>query len=236
MARAEKRSPPAAVHNRFMDESRWKAVDEYVDGLLVQEDDALHAAVRASEAAGLPPIAVSPAHGKLLYLLARAQKAARILEIGTLGGYSTIWLARGLAPNGRVTTLELDRKHADVARSNLERAGVSDRVEIHIGRAIKTLTTLAPQPPFDLVFIDADKPSTPAYFEWALRLSRPGTLILVDNVVRRGALADADTDDESARAMQRLNELVAAESRVSATLIQTVGVKGYDGFLIALVE
>lgn len=184
-----------------MDESRWNAVDEYVNGLLVQEDDALHEAVRASEAAGLPPIAVSPAHGKFLYLLARVQRATRILEIGTLGGYSTIWLARGLAPNGRVTTLELHPKHADVA-----------------------------------VFIDADKPSTPSYFEWAVRLSRPGTLILLDNVVRRGALADADTDDESARAMQRLNELVSAESRVSATLIQTVGVKGYDGFMIALRE
>ena len=217
-----------------MDESRWNAVDEYVNGLLIQEDDALHEALRASEAAGLPSIAVSPAHGKFLYLLARVQKATRILEIGTLGGYSTIWLARGLAPNGRVTTLELHPKHADVARSNLERAGVSDRVEIHVGRAIDTLPKLAP--PFDLVFIDADKPSTPSYFEWALRLSRPGTLILVDNVVRRGALADADTDDESARAMQRLSELVSAESRVSATLIQTVGVKGYDGFMIALRE
>lgn len=216
-----------------MDESRWNSVDEYVNGLLVQEDDALHEAAQASEAAGLPPIAVSPAHGKLLYLLARVQRATRILEIGTLGGYSTTWLARGLAPNGRVTTLELHPKHADVARSNLERAGVSDRVEIHVGRAIDTLPKLAP--PFDLVFIDADKPSTPSYFEWALRLSRPGTLILVDNVVRRGALADPDTDDESARAMQRLNELVAAEPRVSATLIQTVGVKGYDGFMIALV-
>jgi predicted O-methyltransferase YrrM len=218
-----------------MDESRWNAVDEYVNGLLVHEDDALHVALRASEAAGLPPIAVTPAHGKLLYLFARLQRATRILEIGTLGGYSTIWLARGLEPNGRLTTLEVDRKHAEVARSNLERAGVSDCVDIHIGRAIDTLSKLAPQPPFDLIFIDADKPSTPAYFEWALRLSRHDTLILVDNVVRGGALADADTNDESVRAMRRLNELVSAESRVSATLIQTVGAKGYDGFLIALV-
>ena len=145
-----------------MDESRWNAVDEYVNGLLVQEDDALAAAVRTSEAAGLPAIAVTPAHGKLLYLLARVQKATRILEIGTLGGYSTIWLARGLASNGRVVTLEVDRTHADVARSNIERAGVSDCVEIHVGPAIETLAKLPMQPPFDLVFIDADKPSAPA--------------------------------------------------------------------------
>ena len=219
-----------------MDESRWTAVNEYINGLLVQEDDALAAAGRTSEAAGLPAIAVTPAHGKLLYLLARVQKATRILEIGTLGGYSTIWLARGLASNGRVVTLEVDRTHADIARSNIERAGVSDCVEIHVGPAIETLAKLPAQPPFDLVFIDADKPSTPAYFEWALRLSRPGALILVDNVVRNGALADSDSTDEGVRAMRRLNALVAADARVTATVIQTVGAKGYDGVLIALIK
>ena len=219
-----------------MDESRWDAVDEYVTGLLVHEDDALKAAARASDAAGLPAIAVTPAHGKLLHILARMQKASRILEIGTLGGYSTIWLARALEPGGRVVTLEADPKHIKVARANLERAHVSDQVEIRPGRAIDTLPTLTRDAPFDLVFIDADKPSTPAYFEWALRFSRPGTLIVVDNVVRKGSLVETDSDDESVKAMRRLNELVAANRRVSATLIQTVGAKGYDGFLMAVVS
>jgi predicted O-methyltransferase YrrM len=219
-----------------MDEARWDAVDDYVTGLLVHEDEALREAGRASSAAGLPSIAVTPAHGKFLYLLARVQKAARILEIGTLGGYSTIWLARGLEPGGKVVTLEVDPKHAEVARSNLERAGVSDRVEIRVGPALETLPKLDKDRPFDLVFIDADKPSTPDYFQWAIRLSRPGTLILVDNVVREGALVEPASNDERVRAMRRLNELAGAEPRVSATLIQTVGAKGYDGFLMARVR
>ena len=238
LTRQPDRTRPAAVrfrHNAVMDESRWDAVDEYVTGLLVHEDEALKAASRASDAAGLPAIAVTPAHGKLLHLLARMQKASSILEIGTLGGYSTIWLARALEPGGRVVTLEADPKHVKVARSNFERAHVSDRIDIRPGPAIDTLPTLTKDAPFDLVFIDADKPSTPAYFDWALRFSRPGTLILVDNVVRRGSLVEADSEDESVKAMRRLNESIAADRRVSATLIQTVGAKGYDGFLMAVV-
>jgi predicted O-methyltransferase YrrM len=215
----------------------WTAVDDYVTGLLVPADAALDAALAASEAAGLPAIQVSPAQGKLLYLLARIHGARSILEIGTLGGYSTIWLARALPPGGHLITLEAERLHADVARGNVARAGVAELVEVRLGRALDTLPALVGdrRVPFDLIFIDADKPNIPAYLDWALRLSRRGTVIIVDNVVRDGALADAANDDPSVLGVRRLMAQLAAEPRVSATVIQTVGTKGYDGFAIALV-
>ena len=218
-----------------MDEQRWTLVDDYVAEKLLHEDRALHDAVERAESAGLPAISVTAPHGKFLHLLARIQRASRILEIGTLGGYSTIWLARAVEHGGRVITLEVDPKHAEVARSNIGRAGLSDRVEIRVGPALESLPTLVQHAPFDLIFIDADKPSTPKYFEWAVRLSRPGSLILVDNVVQHGRLVEADSDDANVKGMRALCELVSAESRVSATVIQTVGTKGYDGLLVALV-
>jgi predicted O-methyltransferase YrrM len=199
----------------------------------VQPDAALAAALEASDAAGLPPISVSPAHGKLLWTFARLLNARRILEIGTLGGYSTIWLARGLAPGGRLVTLEALDKHAAVARANLARAGLADSVEVRVGKALETLPTV--KGPFDLAFIDADKQNNAEYFSWALKLSRPGSLIVVDNVVRDGAVIDAHSRDASVQGVRRLNELIAKEHRVAATAIQTVGVKGYDGFAVALV-
>ncbi|KWX00485.1 O-methyltransferase [Carbonactinospora thermoautotrophica] len=220
-----------------MIQERWTAVDRYITDLLVPSDPALDATLQASAAAGLPPINVSPAQGKLLHLLARAQGARTILEIGTLGGYSTIWLARALPADGRLITLEADPKHAEVARANIARAGLADVVEVRLGRALDTLPRLAAEGhgPFDLIFIDADKPSNPDYFAWALKLSHPGSLIITDNVVRDGAVIDADSDDPRVQGTRRFFELLAAEPRVSATAIQTVGDKGYDGFAIALV-
>src|SRR5436190_7155397 len=212
----------------------WHEVDSYITDTLVQPDAALAAALEASDAAGLPQINVSPAHGKLLWLLARLQNARRILEVGTLGGYSTIWLARGLAAGGRLITLEALEKHAAVARSNLERAGVSKVVDVRVGQALATLPTVK-DGPFDLTFIDADKQSNAEYFTWALKLSRPGSLIVVDNVVRAGAVVDAGSRDAAVQGVRRLNQLMAAERRVAATALQTVGAKGYDGFAIALV-
>ena len=211
----------------------WQDVDQYITDTLVQPDEALDAALAASDAAGLPPISVSPAHGKLLWLLARTLGAKRILEIGTLGGYSTLWLARGLAPGGRLITLEALEKHAAVARANLQRAGLAETVEVRVGQALATLPQL--QGPFDLSFIDADKQNNAEYFSWALKLSRPGSLIVVDNVVRDGAVIDAGSTNTAVQGVRRLNELIASERRVAATAIQTVGVKGYDGFAIALV-
>ena len=211
----------------------WDNVDRYISDTLVQPDDALAAALEASDAAGLPPISVSPAHGKLLWLLARTIGAKRILEIGTLGGYSTIWLARGLAPGGRLVTLEALEKHAVVARKNLAHAGLADRVEVRVGKALDTLPEV--EGPFDLSFIDADKQNNPEYFRWALKLSRPGSLIVVDNVVRDGAVIDARSRDAAVQGVRRLYELIATEPRVAATAVQTVGIKGYDGFAIALV-
>ena len=212
----------------------WHEVDSYITDTLVQPDAALEAALEASDAAGLPQISVSPAHGKLLWMLARLQNARRILEVGTLGGYSTIWLARGLAAGGRLITLEALEKHAAVARSNLERAGVSKVVDVRVGQALTTLPTVK-DGPFDLTFIDADKQSNAEYFTWALKLSRPGSLIVVDNVVREGAVIDARSRDAAVQGVRRLNQLMAAERRVAATALQTVGAKGYDGFAIALV-
>jgi predicted O-methyltransferase YrrM len=181
----------------------------------------------------LPRISVSPAHGKLLWTFARLLNARRILEIGTLGGYSTLWLARGLARDGRLITLEALEKHAKVARANIERAGLSSVVEVRVGQALATLPSLAG--PFDLTFIDADKRNNADYFSWALKLSRPGGLIVVDNVVREGAVIDARSRDAAVQGVRRLNELIAKERRVAATAIQTVGIKGYDGFAVALV-
>ena len=220
-----------------MTQDQWSAVDHYLNETLVAEDDALSAAVEDSERAGLPSIQVAPNQGKLLHLLAKTMGARQVLEIGTLGGYSTIWLARALPKGGRVITLEAEPKHAEVARANFARAGLSDVIELRLGKALDTLPKLAAQGlgPFDLFFIDADKPSIPEYFDWALRLSRPGSLILVDNVVRKGAVADASSDDPNVQGVRRFNEKVAREPRVSATTIQTVGTKGYDGIAFVLV-
>ena len=220
-----------------MAREQWTAVDRYLTDLLVPPDPALDGALRDSAAAGLPPINVSPNQGKLLHLLARVQGARAILEIGTLGGYSTIWLARALPLGGRLITLESDPKHADVARANLARAGLTDAVELRLGPALETLPKLAAEGagPFDLTFLDADKPSNAEYFAWALKLSRRGSLIVVDNVVRDGKVIDAANTDPAIQGVRRLHETLAAESRVSATAIQTVGSKGYDGFAVALV-
>lgn len=216
---------------------QWTAVDRYITGLLLPPDAALEAALAASVAAGLPPIAVSPPQGKLLHLLARMQGAQNILEIGTLGGYSTIWLARALPPAGRLITLEVEPKHAEVARANFARAGLAGTVELRLGPALETLPQLAAERrgPFDLIFIDADKPNIPHYFTWALPLSRRGGVIIIDNVVRKGAVADPGDTDPNVQGVRRLHELLAAEPRVSATTIQTVGGKGYDGFTLAFV-
>jgi predicted O-methyltransferase YrrM len=220
-----------------MSQEQWTAVDRYIADLLAPADPALAAALEASAAADLPAINVTPNLGKLLHLLARVQGARKVLEIGTLGGYSTIWLARALPANGRLITLEADPKHAAIARTNIERAGLARVVELRLGLALETLPRIATegQGPFDLIFIDADKPSNPDYFTWALRLSRPGSLIVVDNVVRDGKVIDAASTDPSVQGVRRLNELMAAEPRVSVTEIQTVGSKGYDGFALALV-
>jgi predicted O-methyltransferase YrrM len=211
----------------------WDDVDRYITETLVQPDAALEAALAAAEHAGLPPISVSPAHGKLLFLLALTVGAKRILEIGTLGGYSAIWLARALPPGGELITLEAVEKHAAVARKNIERSGLSAVVDVRVGQALDTLPRL--EGPFDLTFIDADKQNNAEYFRWALKLSRPGSLIVVDNVVREGAVVDADSRNAAVLGVRRLYELMAKEPRVAATAIQTVGVKGYDGFAIAQV-
>ena len=219
----------------------WAAVDRYISDRLVPEDPALADALAASAAAGLPAIAVSAAQGKLLHLLARAVEARAILELGTLGGYSTIWLGRALAPGGRLVTLEANPAYAEVARANIARAGLGDTVELRLGPALETLPRLAAEAggPFDFIFIDADKQNTPEYFAWALTLSRPGTMIITDNVIRDGALIDEASDDPVIQGARRFHEMLASErafgSRVSATSIQTVGVKGYDGFTLALV-
>ena len=220
-----------------MTDTKWAEVDAYLNALHIGPDVALDGAAEATVAAGLPPIAVTPNQGKLLHILARMQRAKSILEIGTLGGYSTIWLARGLEPGGKVVTLELDQKHADVAASSIAKAGLSDAVEIHVGKAIDALPRLAQSgdAPFDFIFIDADKKSIPEYFEWALKLSRVGTLIIVDNVIRAGAVVDADTKDVDVQGVRRFNEMVARESRVIVTTLQTVGSKGYDGLAFVLV-
>lgn len=216
-----------------MSEKLWTDVDNYFEGVLIGDDAALDAARKANRAAGLPDIAVAPNQGKLLHLMARMIGAKRILEVGTLGGYSAIWLARALPAGGELVTLEYNPKHADVARANIEAAGLADRVTVITGAAIDTLPTL--KGPFDFSFIDADKQSNPDYFQWALKLSRKGSVIVVDNVVRYGQVIDAKSDDPNIRGIRRLNEIMAAEKRVDATALQTVGVKGYDGLAVALV-
>lgn len=217
-----------------MTSDTWSAVDRFVVDTLSDSDPVLDAAQRAADTAGLPAISVSAAQGKFLHLLARIRGARRILEIGTLAGYSTIWLARALPPGGQLITLEYDPRHADVARANIARAGLADRVEVRVGRAIEALPGLVVDEPFDLIFIDADKPSTADYFRWALKLSRPGTVIVVDNVVRDGRLVDANGDGD-VQGMRRFLEAAANEARVEGTVLQTVGVKGYDGFALLLV-
>ena len=218
-------------------QERWEAVDAYLEGSFIGDDPVLAYAQTASDEAGLPPIAVAPTQGKMLQILALAIGARSILEIGTLGGYSTIWLARGLAPGGRLVTLELDPKHAKIARGNLDQAGVSEVVDIRVGPAVEALAQLVDEgsEPFDLVFIDADKASYPEYLDWSLRLTRPGSLIVADNVVRNGGVIDPDNDDINVQGARRFNELVSQDPRVIATAIQTVGVKGWDGFSLALV-
>lgn len=220
-----------------MSQEQWTAVDRYLSDTLLSPDPSLDAALQASTDAGLPAINVTPNQGKLLHLLALAQGARNILEIGTLGGYSTIWLARALPAGGRLVTLECERKHAEVARANLARAGVADRVELRIGAALETLPHLVAERrgPFDFIFIDADKENYPGYWEWALKLARRGTVIIADNVVRNGAVIDPASGDPRVQAVRRLHELISVEPRVSATAIQTVGSKGYDGFTLAVV-
>lgn len=215
----------------------WGAVDTYIADHLLDDDPLLAAALAANAAAGLPPIDVSATQGKMLHLLARMAGATRILEVGTLGGYSTIWLARALREGGRLVTLEIDPHHAEVARANIARAGLADKVEIRLGPAVAALAALQAEgaEPFDFVFIDADKPNNTPYFEWALSLTRPGSLIVVDNVVRGGDVVDAASDDAGVAGVRRLLERIAGEPRVRATAIQTVGTKGYDGFAIAQV-
>jgi len=220
-----------------MDRLTWQAVDEHLAGALRLEDDATRRAAEQSVTAGLPDIRVSAAQVKLLMVLGLSRGARRILEIGTLGGYSTIWLARSLAAGGHLVTLELKPEHARVARENLELAGVADRVEVREGPAMASLRALRDEraEPFDLIFIDADKPSNPEYLEHAIALSRPGTLILIDNVVRQGRVADPSDEDASVVATRRLHELLGSDARIEATVIQTVGAKGYDGFALATV-
>ena len=226
------------VNFEGMNPEQWTAVDRYITDALVPADPVLEAALQASTDAGLPAISVSAPQGKLLYLLARIHGAKTILEIGTLGGYSTIWLARALPAGGRVITLELDPKHAEVARANFVRAGLAGVIELRVGKALDTLPQIAAEGrgPFDLIFIDADKVSIPEYFTWALKLSRRGTVIIVDYVVRKGAVVEADNSDPSIQGVRRLNKMLATETRVSATTIQTVGSKGYDGFTLAVVN
>ncbi|MEV7279604.1 O-methyltransferase [Streptomyces sp. NPDC093111] len=219
------------------DQDQWTAVDHYFTELLAPADEALAAALADSTAAGLPEIAVAPNQGKLLNLLVRVQGARKVLEIGTLGGYSTIWLARGLPADGRLISLEYSPVHADVARANLARAGLDEIVEVRTGAALDTLPVLAEEGagPFDLVFVDADKANNPHYVGWALKLSRPGSLIVVDNVARGGKVATAHPDDPAITGIRAMFDLIAREPRLDATAFQTVGTKGHDGLLIARV-
>lgn len=221
-----------------MTQEQWTRVDEYVNHLMLPSDPVLESALAASNAAGLPAINVAPNQGKFLSLLAEMQGATRILEIGTLAGYSTIWLARALPPEGRLVTLELDPRHAQVARGNIERAGLSSLVELRVGKALESLAALVGEgaPAFDFVFIDADKASIPDYFSWSLKLTRPGSVIVVDNVIRKGTVIDAASTDANVQGVRRFNELVARTKSVSGTTLQTVGSKGYDGFALIRVS
>jgi predicted O-methyltransferase YrrM len=219
-------------------QKKWSKVDAYVAEKLLPADAVLDAALAANAAGGLPAIDVSPPQGKLLSLLVRMNGARRVLEIGTLGGYSTIWMARALPADGRLVTLEYEPRHAAVAKTNIERAGLADKVDIHVGRAIDNLPKLAAEglDPFDFVFIDADKPSNPQYLEWALKLSRPGTVIVLDNVIRDGAVIEAKSGDANVEGARAGFDFLGSNSRLDATALQTVGSKGYDGFAIAIVS
>ena len=221
-----------------MTETLWSDVDDWFTGHFLGTDEALDHVLEASTSAGLPAIAVSALQGKFLHLLARIMRAERILEIGTLGGYSTIWLARALQAGGKVVTLEFNPKHAEVAQQNIANAGLSGLVDVRVGSALGTLAELVAQQskPFDLIFIDADKPNIPQYFELSLKLSRPGSVIIVDNVVRNGAVIDMTNNDDTMVAIRRFAEMVKSDKRVDVTAMQTVGAKGYDGFALALVR
>jgi predicted O-methyltransferase YrrM len=221
-----------------MSQEQWTAVDEYYKDLFIPADEALDGALKASVEAGLPAINVAPNQGKFLSILVQAMGAKKILEVGTLGAYSTIWMAKALPPGGKLVTLEVDPKHAGVAKKNLTRAGLDETVEVRIGRAIDLLPGVEADGlgPFDFIFIDADKPSNWDYFQWALKLSHPGTVIIVDNVVRNGGVVDAASEDAAVKGVRYFNEQVRKESRVNLTAIQTVGSKGYDGFTIAYVK
>jgi predicted O-methyltransferase YrrM len=221
-----------------MNQELWTEVDHYLVENLIPADPALDKALESNHAAGLPTIDVAPNQGKLLHLLARMQGAKRILEIGTLGGYSTIWLARALPSDGRLITLEVEPKHAEVARANIERAGLSGLVQLRLGPALESLAQLQKEggKPFDLIFIDADKQNIPAYLEWSLRLSRPGTVIITDNVIRDGAVINPKDPDPNVQGVRRLFEMLSADPRLDATALQTVGTKGYDGFTLAIVK
>lgn len=221
---------------RLQTDALWTEIDDYLDDCFVPGDDALDAALASSEAAGLPRINVAPNQGKLLMLLAQAIGASRILEIGTLGGYSTIWLARGLAPGSKLITLDANAKFAEVARVNIARAGFAEMVELRVGKANDTLPSLAAEPPFDLIFIDADKPNNPNYLSWAMKLSRPGTVIVCDNVIRDGDVIKKDSRDESVQGARAAFSFIGKDTRLESTAIQTVGAKGYDGFAIAIVS
>lgn len=220
-----------------MTQETWTAVDEYFNGLLIPPDEALEGALKAQEEAGLPHINVAPNQGKLLHLIARIHGAKSILEVGTLGGYSTIWLARALPAGGKLITLEIDPKHAEVAKSNLQRAGLAEVAEVRLGSAHDTLPKLVEEGagPFDLVFIDADKPSNAAYLDWALKLTRPGSLIIIDNVVRNGGVGDPNSTDANVHGVRKVLEMIASNPRLVTTAVQTVGSKGYDGFAMMLV-
>ena len=220
-----------------MSQKQWTAVDRYFSETLVPSDPVLDAALQANTKAGLPAIDVAPNQGKFLQLLVQLRGARRILEIGTLGGYSSIWMARALPADGRLTTLEFSPKHAEVARANIARAGLEKIVDIRVGPALETLAKMGKEgiEPFDLIFIDADKPNNPNYLPWALKFSRPGTLLIGDNIVREGEVADPSSTDPNVQGQRRFLELMAAEPRLSATALQTVGSKGYDGFAMALV-
>jgi predicted O-methyltransferase YrrM len=217
-----------------MDQAVWDSVDAYINSVVVLEDDALRSAGVDAEAAGMPAISVTPAHGKMLHIFARMVGASRILEIGTLGGYSAIWMARALPADGRLVTLEISEKHAAVARANIDRAGVGGKVEIVVAPAIETLAGL--EGPFDLAFVDADKESTADYFSLCVRLVRPGGVIVVDNVVRKGEVVDAESENSMVQGVRRFNDSLGSYPNVSATTVQTVGAKGYDGFTLAFVS
>jgi predicted O-methyltransferase YrrM len=220
------------VSEEDVDPERWVEIDHFIADFLSPEDPALEAALRDNEAGGLPSHSVSPHQGKLLMLLSQAVGARKILEIGTLGGYSTIWLARALSPGGRVITLEIKPKRAEIALTNLARAGLANRVDIRLGAAIDTLPTLGDEGPFDLIFIDADRTNLGGYFQWAVKLSRPGSLIVVDNVIPHGPIKSAEPTSQS---LHQFYEIAATEPTVTMTAIQTVGFKGHDGFAVALV-